>query len=79
MKWEKRAVAEAAEDWPDQPPAVPNLFGGQRIAWNSSATWIIASAGTLRDCAASAAAAGETDPQFEKVPRPDIRILGMAR
>jgi hypothetical protein len=54
-------------------------FGGKWIAWKANATRIIASGNTLEECAAAAAQSGEANPQFEKVPRPDVRIIGMAR
>jgi hypothetical protein len=72
-------MPDFAPERPRQRPSVPKEFGGKWIAWNSNATRIVASAETLEDCAASAANAGEANPQFEKVPRPDLRIIGMAR
>jgi hypothetical protein len=73
------AMANLNQQDPRQRPSVPKEFGGKWIAWNSNATRIIASGETLEDCAAAAAQSGEANPQFEKVPRPDVRIIGMAR
>ncbi len=72
-------MPDLSQGQPHRRPSVPKEFGGKWIAWNSDATRIIASADTLKNCAASAAKAGESDAQFEKVPRPDVRIIGMAR
>ena len=60
-------------------PLVPKKFAGQWIAWNSSATKIIASGKDLPSVARKAQAAGEAQPSFEKVPRADVRIIGAAR
>ena len=72
-------MPDLANDRPHQRPSVPKEYGGKWIAWNSNATRIIASADTLKNCAASVAEAGESDAQFEKVPSPDVRIIGLAR
>ena len=71
-------MPEVAQDRPHQRPPVPKEYGGKWIAWNSDATRIIASGASLANCAALAAESGEGDPQFEKVPRPDLRIIRMA-
>ena len=72
-------MATLDQDQPRQRPSVPKEFGGQWIAWNFDVTKIVASADTLENCAEAAAKAGELNPQFEKVPRPNVRIIGMAR
>jgi hypothetical protein len=62
-----------------QRPSVPREYGGRWIAWNADATRIIASGETLKQCAAEAAKVGEAEAQFEKVPRAEVRIVGMTR
>jgi hypothetical protein len=64
---------------PRQRPTVPKEYGGKWIAWNANASRIIASGDSLKHCALSATAVGEANPQFENVPRPGVRIIGIAR
>lgn len=52
---------------------------GKWIAWSSDGLRIIAHADTLDECEAAAAAIGDTDPSFEKVPHSHVRIVGLGR
>ena len=72
-------MPNAAHTQPHERPSVPKEFGGKWIAWSADATRIIASGSTLADCAHAASRAGEANPQFERAPRADVRIIGMAR
>ena len=60
-------------------PPVPKEYSGRWIAWNSSATRIIASGDDLASVVKKAQEAGEAQPSFEKIPRTDMRIIGAAR
>jgi hypothetical protein len=60
-------------------PAVPIELGGTWIAWTLDGSRIVAHGDTLDECEAAAAKAGEKTPRFEKTPRADVRIIGIAR
>ena len=60
-------------------PAVPIELGGKWIAWTFDGTRIVAHGETLDECEKAAAKAGEKNPRFEKTPRPDVRIIGIAK
>ena len=60
-------------------PAVPKELGGKWIAWNQAGDTIIASGDTLAECERNVSGTDETEPRFEKVPRPDVRVIGAAR
>ena len=60
-------------------PAVPKEFGGKGIVWNQAGDNIIASGETLAECEKNVSETDETEPRFEKVPRPGVRIIGAAR
>ena len=62
-----------------EPPAVPVDYAGQWIAWNPHGTRIVASGHTLQEAAQAAAAAGETQPVFAKVPKAEVRFAGLQR
>ena len=67
------------ETKPVESPIVPLEYAGKWIAWNHEHTRIIASGGTVEDVVKAAAAAGETDPIFDKVPRADVRFVSFHR
>jgi hypothetical protein len=60
-------------------PAVPIELGGKWIAWTLDGSRIVAHGDTLDECEMAAAKAGEKTARFEKTPRPDVRIIGIAR
>ncbi len=64
---------------PTASPTVPHNYAGQWIAWNPQGTRIVASGRTLREATQAAAAAGETQPVFAKVPKAEIRFAGLQR
>jgi hypothetical protein len=57
-------------------PIVPKEYGGKWIAWDPEGTRIIACGSTLSEAAEAARNTGCKSPRFEKVPRPDVRIIG---
>jgi hypothetical protein len=59
-----------------EPQAVPLELGGKWVAWSADRLRIIAHGESLEECQEAARQAGETDPCFEKTPRPDVRIIG---
>lgn len=60
-------------------PAVPIELGGKWIAWNFDGSRIVAHGDTLDECEKAAAKVGEKNPRFEKTPRPNVRIIGIAK
>jgi hypothetical protein len=60
-------------------PIVPIEYAGQWIAWNAAGTQIVASGRTVQEVVQAAAAAGETQPVFAKVPKADVRFVGIQR
>jgi hypothetical protein len=62
-----------------EPIVVPMEFAGQWIAWDAQHTRIVASGRTLQEAMQAAAAAGEAQPVFAKVPRADVRFVGLRR
>ena len=60
-------------------PVVPIELGGKWIAWTFDGTRIVAHGDTLDECEQAADKAGETNPRFEKTPRPGVRIIGIAK
>ena len=64
---------------PTRPPVVPKDFGGQWVAWNSDATVIIANGPDLKTVMRDAEQTGEAEPSFEKIPSPDVRLIGTLR
>jgi hypothetical protein len=75
---EKRMVSINNQDVPRRQPVASEL-GGKWIAWSSDGLRIIAHADTLDECETAAAAAGDSDPSFEKVPHSHVRIVGLGR
>ena len=63
------------------PPAVvvPIEYAGQWIAWNRDKTRIVASGPTLEEAVRAAKAAGEMQPSFAKVPKGQVRFVGLQR
>jgi hypothetical protein len=61
------------------PPVVPKEFGGQWVAWNSDASAIIANGPDLKTVMTDAQKTGEAEPSFEKIPSPDVRLIGALR
>ncbi len=64
---------------PRQTPVVPKELGGKWIAWDRTGTKIIASGETLKMARAAALHVGEKHARYEKVPRPDVRLVGARR
>lgn len=62
-----------------EPQTIPLELGGQWIAWSADGLRIIAHGETLPECKQAAQASAEADPCFQKVPPPDVRIIGAAR
>jgi hypothetical protein len=60
-------------------PIVPIEYAGQWIAWNAEGTQIVASGRTIQEVVQAAAAAGEKQPVFAKVPKADVRFVGLQR
>jgi hypothetical protein len=58
---------------------VPIEYAGAWIAWNHDKTRIVGSGATLEDAKRVAEAAGETQPSFAKVPKTNVRLVGMQR
>jgi Family of unknown function (DUF5678) len=58
---------------------VPREYAGLWIAWDYEGTRIVASGRTIDEAAQAAAAAGETRPVFAKVPKADVRFVGLHR
>jgi hypothetical protein len=63
----------------NQVPLVPKEYGGKWIAWDYEGTRIVASGTTLKEAREAARDAGCRNPRFEKVPRPNVRIVGRGR
>jgi hypothetical protein len=64
---------------PPERPVVPLALGGKWIAWSFDGSRIVAHGESLDECEAAAVKAGEKRPRFEKTPRPDVRIVGVAK
>jgi hypothetical protein len=62
-----------------EPQTVPLELGGKWLAWSADGLRIIAHGDSFLECKEEANKAGETDPCFEKTPRADVRIIGVAR
>lgn len=62
---------------PKTPPIVPRKYSGQWIAWNSSGTKILACGRTLDEARQRGIAAGEPDPLLAKVPKANVRSVGI--
>ena len=62
-----------------KPTVVPKELGGHWVAWNSDASAIIASGPDLKSVMADAETTGEAEPSFEKIPSPDVRLIGALR
>jgi hypothetical protein len=60
-------------------PVVPIEYAGKWIAWSKDGTRIVASGRTVQEVVDAAAAAGEADPIFNKVPKADVRFVGIQR
>ena len=61
------------------PRVVPLQYAGLWIAWDYDGTHIVASGRTFEEVVNAAAAAGETRPVFAKVPKADVRFVGLHR
>jgi hypothetical protein len=62
---------------PARPVPVSLEFGGKWVAWNSEHTRIVAHAETLPQLRQAVSEKRIDDPVFEKVPRADVRFVGM--
>jgi hypothetical protein len=56
--------------------SVLRTYGGQWVAWNQEQTKVVASGRTFEEVNAAAEATGERRPLFEKIPKPDTRLVG---
>lgn len=56
---------------------MPIDYAGQWIAWDHEGIRIVASGRTLEEAKLAATAAGETQPIFAKVPKADVRFVGL--
>lgn len=59
-----------------QQPAVPKEFAGKWIAWDHAITRIVASGESLVEVIRAAKEAGEPDAVFDKVPPPNVLLIG---
>ena len=59
------------------PNAVPLKYAGKWVVWNSDHSQIVGSADTVKDVWRIAREGLVIDPIFEKVPRSDVRFVGM--
>jgi len=57
--------------------AVPTEYSGKWVAWNSDHSQIVAERGNLAELWRVAREQGIEDPVFEKVPRADVRFVGV--
>jgi len=58
---------------------VPIEYAGQWIAWNREKMRIFGSGATLEDAVRAAEEARETQPSFAKVPKANVRFVGIKR
>jgi hypothetical protein len=58
---------------------VPVDLGGKWIAWSADGLRIVGHGDTLDECERAAAAAGESDPSFERTPASNARLVGFRR
>jgi hypothetical protein len=63
----KKTASGAMEIPADEAESVPVTMAGRWIAWSADGLRIIGSGPTLEEATAEAAAAGESDPIFERV------------
>ncbi len=64
---------------PSEPLVVPLNYSGQWIAWDRQQAKIVASGRTFAEAKERAVAAGESDPVMAKVPKADVRFVGLRR
>ena len=64
---------------PGRPKAVPVELAGKWVAWNAEHTRVVAHAETLQALWQAVRKEKIDDPVFEKVPRADVRFVGMRR
>jgi hypothetical protein len=69
----------SSESTPAEARVVPIEYAGQWIAWNQRGTCIVASGRSLPEVAQAAAAAGEAQPVFAKVPKAEVHFAGLRR
>lgn len=62
---------------PRQLKAVPVEFAGKWVAWNAEHTRVVAHAETLQQLWQLVRDKQINDPVFEKVPRADVRFVGI--
>ena len=61
------------------PRVVPREYAGLWIAWDYEGTRIVASGATFEEVVKAAADAGEARPVFAKVPKANVRFIGLHR
>jgi len=57
--------------------AVPAEYSGKWVAWNSNHSRIVAQSASVAELWNIVKKQGIEDPVFEKVPRSDVRFVGM--
>jgi len=60
----------------DSTRAVPVVYSGKWVAWNSDHSQIVAESGNVAELWRVVRERGIEDPVFEKVPRADVRFVG---
>jgi hypothetical protein len=58
-------------------PTVPKEYAGKWIAWDHEMTRIVASGNSLVEAMQAAKTVGEADPVIGKVPRANVRLIGV--
>lgn len=62
---------------PHETPPIPLELHGKWIAWNSAHTEIVAHSDSLQHLWQTVREQNVHDPVFEKVPRADVRFVGV--
>lgn len=62
---------------PGLPLPVPLEYAGKWVAWNSDHTQIVAAGESIQEVWNIVSERRIVDPVYEKVPRADVRLVGM--
>ena len=62
---------------PQATKPVPAEYSGKWVAWNSDHSWIVAHSDSVQELWRVVHDRGIPNPVFEKVPRSDVRFVGM--